>query len=167
MSTCLEQFDMTPASDVCPNWATLFWGIPTLTTNGAGAATFTPNSAASDTAVATATAPMGFNDRGTSTNTGTLTYNGHGCHCKLHIVVTQTGTVGHQAGQLIVTTSLGPALYVNNLLNTNGTTDATFDLPDTGGANITVSVMISISSGQLGVVIGLQALTLTATVGNV
>lgn len=161
---CTKDFTLDINEGACPNWATLAWGVPTITLVGAGSGAFVPSSAAADNFNANAQAPNGSVDSSLVQNTGTLTFNGGPCACNLHIVV--AFIAGLQANLLgtVAIPEIGFSANFNVL--GAGTFDLPFIFPDTGGVPLTINATVTLQAPYNGTPAGAHIILMVGTFSN-
>lgn len=162
-SSCTFELQMTVNPSVCPVWANLTWGVPTLLTLGTGVATFTPNSANSDSFDCLANGPA-LLDAATSQNTASFSYNGTGCSCRLDFVMDKAGNPGDLAGGVSISIVPFQLLLVNTTPNGAGT--VFFSLPNTGGIPMVITITVQAQVRPI-VIGGPYHIHMTGTFSNV
>lgn len=163
MSVCTQTISVTvqaPPSS-CPDWSTLLWGVPFISTTGAGTAVMAPDSVASASFAGAVHAPNKTDDVGPDTagadNQGVVTgYTGGACNCNLHLTVTLTNLPDYGFIDIVFQFGIaGPQtdLWNSQVSGVNGTNtyDIPFVVPDTFGVPTDLIITIAISTNWQGV----------------
>lgn len=160
--TCSKPYTITVATGI-----TFSWGPATITPSTSGAASFTPDNADGNTAVAFVSIPAFEVDFSQVINTANVTINTTAVvPCNLHIDLVSVGVPPDPDMTWAITITDGGVLVNESslTLGLNGSFDVPFNMPNTGGVNVVVSWFVTATILPLPVAAGSISLTAIFTV---
>lgn len=138
-ATCTADITLT-INGAALDWSQLLWQNAFTGAGGGGNASFTPSLITSPSFDCLSNSPA-IGSSAASQNVATLSYKGPAVNCNLHIVMNRSGG-GPQNGGIQVFTPVLNLFFANNTV-ANGPHDFPFTVPDTGGATITIQVVVN------------------------
>jgi hypothetical protein len=140
--TCYRQLTLAVVGESCPNWSTLVWGVPVLTSVSSFAPSASPSASWSATAFA-----ISPGDNESASNVALLNYSGGGCDCNLEIFFTTPGALSPATCVIKKQGSADPAFAtVSNQVLGGGTHQVPFNL--TAGTYVIEVTVLCTSNGN-------------------
>lgn len=149
---CSKTFILTVNAPLtCPNWAVFPWGVPVLTLNGDGVASFSPDSASSNTFVTNAATfgTVGFN-YAKAAGGGSIVYSGPACNCQVDLVLTKTFGPLDIGGLLSIGDQDNAYLFTDFFLTASGVYNLPFTVADGTVIPRTITVQVEAYVNNIG-----------------